>query len=109
MDGLPSTALASSPPSGRARSRLTRMVLFRSQESSRASSRRWSVASVISNVYHESDRGGYFGLALLAILRLRQRANHNLPDSFPQRASVKSHGPFLSRVRPRLAEKNLYS
>src|SRR2546428_11036328 len=44
-DGLLSIALASSPPSGRARSRLSRMMLFRSQESSRASSRRWSGAS----------------------------------------------------------------
>jgi hypothetical protein len=47
MDGLPSIALASSPAFGKARSRLTRMVLFRSQESSRVSSRRWSVASDI--------------------------------------------------------------
>jgi len=38
-DGLLSIALASSPPSGRARSRLSRMALLRSQESSRASSR----------------------------------------------------------------------
>src|SRR5436190_18834753 len=41
-DGLPSITLASSPPSGRARSRLSRMELFRSQESSRASNRLWS-------------------------------------------------------------------
>src|SRR6267142_448821 len=45
MDGLPSIALASSPPSGRARSRLSRMVLFRSQESSKVSSRLWSCAT----------------------------------------------------------------
>src|SRR6266704_3042737 len=38
-DGLPPITRASSPPSGRARSRLSRIVLFRSQESSRASSR----------------------------------------------------------------------
>src|SRR5262245_27959666 len=37
-EGPPSTALMCSAPSGSARSRLTRMVLFRSQESSRASS-----------------------------------------------------------------------
>src|SRR5580693_1661653 len=47
MDG-PSIALVSNAPSGRALSRLTRMVLFRSQESSRASSRLWSGASGIS-------------------------------------------------------------
>src|SRR6516162_8359116 len=33
---LPSIALASSPPSGRAASRLTRMVLLRSQESNQS-------------------------------------------------------------------------
>src|ERR1700688_664577 len=36
-DGLPSIALTASPPSGTARSKLTRMALFRSQESSSAS------------------------------------------------------------------------
>ena len=36
--GLPSIALTSNPPSGIARSRLTRMVLFRSHESSTAPS-----------------------------------------------------------------------
>jgi hypothetical protein len=48
MEGLPSIALASSPPSGRARRRLSRIVLSRSQESSRASSRRWSGVSDIA-------------------------------------------------------------
>src|SRR6266516_2237691 len=51
MDGLPSIACASSPPSGRARSRLSRIVLFRSQESSSASTRRWSDVSTMSVRY----------------------------------------------------------
>src|SRR5205085_1680018 len=42
-DGLPSIALISSPLSGRIRSKLSRMVLLRSQESRRDSSRLWSV------------------------------------------------------------------
>src|ERR1700753_631604 len=44
-EGLSAIALACNPPSGRAPSRLTRMVLLRSQESRRASSRRGSGAS----------------------------------------------------------------
>src|SRR6059036_308706 len=60
MDGLPAIALASSPRSGRARSRLSMMVLFRSQESSRGSSRRWSRASDIfisPSSYHRGHVG----------------------------------------------------
>ncbi len=41
IDGLLSIALTSSPPCGRVRSKLSRMVLFRSQESSRTSRRSW--------------------------------------------------------------------
>src|SRR5215469_495319 len=44
-DGLPSMTLASRPPLGTARSRLTRIVLFRSQDSTRASSRSWFLGS----------------------------------------------------------------
>src|SRR6266849_11055927 len=57
-DGLPSITRASSPPSGRARSRLSRIMLFRSQESSRASSRLWScVLDIITSVrcHHKRD------------------------------------------------------
>src|ERR1700687_3209696 len=57
-DGLPPITRASSPPSGRARSRLSRIVLFRSQESSRASSRLWScVLDIITSVrcHHKRD------------------------------------------------------
>src|SRR5271154_1861594 len=46
-DGLPSISRMFDAFSGRIRSRLTRMVLFRSQESSRALSRRSSRASCI--------------------------------------------------------------
>src|SRR5579859_617470 len=49
-DGLPAIALASIPPSGRARRRFTKMVLFRSQESSRASSKGWSGKSDIGTL-----------------------------------------------------------
>src|SRR5579859_5306619 len=57
-DGLPAIALASSPPSGKAWSRLSRMVLFRSQESSRASSRLWSCVDIIPSVrcHNKRDR-----------------------------------------------------
>src|SRR4029077_18504754 len=56
-DGLLSIALASSPPPGRARSRFTRMVLLRSHESSRASSRRWSGASDIPTPFVDARIG----------------------------------------------------
>src|SRR5919204_1041163 len=48
MDGLSFIVLACSPPSGRARRRLIRMVLLRSHESSRASSSRSFDTSDIS-------------------------------------------------------------
>src|SRR6267378_3596062 len=56
--GLPPITRASSPPSGRARSRFSRIVLFRSQESSRASSRLWScVLDIVTSVrcHHKRD------------------------------------------------------
>src|SRR6267378_872129 len=60
-DGLPSITRASSPPSGRARSRLTRMALFRSQESSRASSRLWScVADIMTSVRFQDKCNGVY-------------------------------------------------
>src|SRR5580704_465622 len=49
-DGLLSITRASRPRFGRARSRLTRMVLLRSQESRRASSKRWFGTSGISTL-----------------------------------------------------------
>src|ERR1700694_4999775 len=57
-DGLPRITRASNPASGRARSRLSRIVLFRSQESSRASSRLWScVLDIIISIrcHHKRD------------------------------------------------------
>src|ERR1700693_4860749 len=58
-DGLPPITRASSPPSGRARRRLSRIMLFRSQESSRASSRLWScVLDIIISVLCHHKRDG---------------------------------------------------
>jgi hypothetical protein len=72
MVGLPSVALASSPPSGRARSRLRRIVLLRSQESSKASRRGWS---------------SEFDIAMLGFLRDRVLVNFSIK---PARKRVSS-------------------
>src|SRR3974390_2789222 len=56
--GLSAVALASKPPSGTRRSRFTRIVLFRSQESSRLSSRLWSsVFDIVTSVEFNIARG----------------------------------------------------
>src|SRR3954453_13337859 len=64
-DGLLSIALASSPPSGRALSRLTRMSLLRSQESSNTSSRRLedvSIGASLSAILSAVGSSGVLGI-----------------------------------------------
>src|SRR5271165_1431986 len=64
-DGLSSIALASSPPSGTARSRLTRMVLFRSHESNRAARSVWSDIGPL--VHLNQNRNVELGIVLLHV------------------------------------------
>src|SRR5258708_34738726 len=98
-DGVHPITRASSPPSGRARSRLSRIMLLRSQESSRASSRLWSrVLDIITSVRCHHKRDGVCDSATYKSEHQAEEPLERLRRENPRSRNAREVGPcaFLS-------------